>query len=103
MFGLGCYTTPLKEATPSKYGGFGVHAFPFNREGDQFGVIFSASKKILQDLKDLDGLLLLFEGGRWIWPGVREGFRRTLRLPANDSQVESETSLREWRALTNED
>lgn len=40
-----------------------------------------------QDLEDLDGLLLLFEGGRWIWPGVREGFRRTLRLPANDSQV----------------
>eukprot|EP00933_Yihiella_yeosuensis_P023716 TRINITY_DN1845_c3_g1_i1.p1 TRINITY_DN1845_c3_g1~~TRINITY_DN1845_c3_g1_i1.p1 ORF type:complete len:416 (+),score=82.92 TRINITY_DN1845_c3_g1_i1:40-1287(+) len=30
--------------------------------------------------KDLSGILLAFEGGRWIWPGIREGYERSLPL-----------------------
>jgi prolyl 4-hydroxylase len=28
----------------------------------------------------LQGLFLVFQGGQWIWPGVRKGFRREIRL-----------------------
>ena len=27
----------------------------------------------------------LFEGGRWVWPGIREGFARTLHLPGREA------------------
>ena len=33
-----------------------------------------------QDLSAVQGLLL-FEGGRWVWPGIREGFQRRVALP----------------------
>ena len=34
----------------------------------------------VKQVSQLRGLLLVFEGGRWVWPGIREGFRRPLEL-----------------------
>lgn len=34
----------------------------------------------VQRAEQLEGLLLIFEGGRWVWPGIREGFTRRLAL-----------------------
>jgi len=31
----------------------------------------------------LRGMFLLFQGGQWIWPGVRKGFRREIQLNSN--------------------
>jgi prolyl 4-hydroxylase len=31
-------------------------------------------------IKGLRGMFLIFEGGQWIWPGVRKGFRREIQL-----------------------
>mmetsp|Transcript_47080 Transcript_47080/g.140520 ORF Transcript_47080/g.140520 Transcript_47080/m.140520 type:complete len:305 (+) Transcript_47080:3-917(+) len=34
----------------------------------------------VRSLQQVSGVLLAFEGGRWVWPGIREGFERQLLL-----------------------
>lgn len=41
----------------------------------------------VQDLSAVQGLLLLFEGGRWVWPGIREGFQRRVALPTAGEEM----------------
>uniref|UniRef100_A0A7S0AB81 Prolyl 4-hydroxylase alpha subunit domain-containing protein n=1 Tax=Pyrodinium bahamense TaxID=73915 RepID=A0A7S0AB81_9DINO len=36
----------------------------------------------VRDVEQLSGVLLVFEGGRWVWPGIREGFERSVQLSA---------------------
>lgn len=49
------------------------------------------SRDVMNDLVE-SGMFLLFEGGQWLWPGVREGFRRTIDLfpitPGLDEQFQ---------------
>lgn len=40
----------------------------------------------VQDPSAVQGLLLLFEGGRWVWPGIRENFQRRVALPLPKGQ-----------------
>eukprot|EP00929_Paragymnodinium_shiwhaense_P090776 TRINITY_DN5088_c0_g2_i5.p1 TRINITY_DN5088_c0_g2~~TRINITY_DN5088_c0_g2_i5.p1 ORF type:complete len:479 (-),score=69.18 TRINITY_DN5088_c0_g2_i5:6-1376(-) len=40
-------------------------------------------------------LLLAFEGGRWVWPGIREGFERRVELPElDDLQAQRNVTLK---------
>jgi len=42
------------------------------------------------DLLAKEELILLLEGGQWVWPGVRKGFRRTIDLsyiPGSESEL----------------
>lgn len=41
----------------------------------------------VQDPSAVQGLLLLFEGGRWVWPGIRENFQRRVALPLPKGQM----------------
>eukprot|EP00932_Pfiesteria_piscicida_P018011 SRR837773.4882.p1 GENE.SRR837773.4882~~SRR837773.4882.p1 ORF type:complete len:372 (+),score=136.56 SRR837773.4882:61-1116(+) len=43
--------------------------------------LFDTSGGRVRRLSQARGLLLVFEGGRWVWPGVRSGFHRQLVLP----------------------
>jgi prolyl 4-hydroxylase len=47
------------------------------------------TNQLLYESMTESGVLLLFEGGQWIWPGISIGFRRTITLsemPATFSQ-----------------
>lgn len=41
---------------------------------------FSGSSSSVMDKLQSHGMVLLFEGGSWLWPGVRIGFERTIQI-----------------------
>ena len=53
------------------------------------------SKEILKTTVLKNGMVLLMEGGAWVWPGVREGFQRQVHLHDTKMTILLETlSLR---------
>ena len=49
----------------------------------------SDEQESIEDLAEF-GMFLVFEGGQWIWPGVRKGFQRTIRLePGRNATLET--------------
>lgn len=57
-------------------------------------VVLSRNEQILQALAS-SGMVLVFQGGNWRWPGVREGFQRNIELsPMLDFTNDSTTAKR---------
>ena len=49
----------------------------------------SNEQESIQHIAEL-GMFLLFEGGQWIWPGVRKGYRRTIDIgPDRNATLET--------------
>lgn len=44
-----------------------------------WGLFRTSGERVKTD-NDISGLLLAFEGGRWMWPSIRVGFERTVAL-----------------------
>jgi len=40
--------------------------------------LLDTSGKKIEYLDGASGVAMIFEGGRWVWPGIREGFRRNV-------------------------
>merc|ERR1711937_332416 len=49
------------------------------------------------DILQKHGMVLLFEGGTWLWPGVRIGFQRTIEI---DDGVASKNKNNNKRSIT---
>jgi len=60
-----------------------------------------SNAQIVQELAS-SGMVLVFQGGNWRWPGVREGFQRTVELsPRLDFTNENTDSTASVAAATN--
>eukprot|EP00984_Skeletonema_dohrnii_P010050 scaffold3891_cov124-Skeletonema_dohrnii-CCMP3373.AAC.4 len=46
---------------------------------DEHNSVMKSNTQILQELAS-SGMVLVFQGGNWRWPGVREGFQRNIEL-----------------------